>query len=212
VYRANSAAADATEHLGARCSKQDVQEDAMHLMRLSLSAALLLAGLGYAAAQQEKAGDAGQQQRHEQMLQTMPGKNAKEEPSSHLPNTTDADAAVLLNGKLNVPGAPQDGQTVPAKYSEHNAEIDALPTMALPLALTDEQKQRIAASVAKGDAPVAAIDAKPADMLPVTTPAAELPQDVAGIPALNALKVVRTKDKVLLVNTNNMVVRGVIAN
>ncbi len=59
---------------------------------------------------------------------------------------------------------------------------------------------------------MAAIDAKPADMLPVTTPAAELPQDVAGIPALNALKVVRTKDNVLLVSTSNMVVVGVIAN
>jgi hypothetical protein len=182
----------------------------MHLMRLSLSAAMLLAGLGCAAAQQEKAGDPGQQQRHDQMLQTVPGKNAKEEPSAHLPNTTDD--AVFLNGKLNVPGAPQDGQTVPAKYSKRNAEIDALPTMAFPLALSDEQKQRIADSVAKGDAPVAAIEAKPADMLPVTTPAAELPQDVAGIPALNALKVVRTKDNVLLVSTSNMVVVGVIAN
>lgn len=181
----------------------------MHL-RLSLSAAMLLAGLGCAAAQQEKAGDPGQQQRHDQMLQTMPGKGGKEEPSAHLPNTTDD--AVLLDGKLNVPGAPQDSQTVPAKYSTHNDQIDALPIMAYPLALTDDQKRRIAASVAKANAPVEAIDAKPADMLPVLTPAAELPQDLADIPALNALKVVRTKDNVLLVSTSNMVVVGVIAN
>ena len=181
----------------------------MHL-RLSLSAAILLAGLGGAAAQQEKSGDAGQQQRHDQMLQTVPGKGGKEEPSSHLPDTTDH--AVLRDGKLNVPGAPQESQTIPAKYSKHNAEIDALPTMAFPLALTDEQKRRIADSIAKANAPVEAINAKPADMLPVTTAAAELPQDLADIPALNALKVVRTKHNVLLVQTPNMVVVGVIAD
>ena len=182
----------------------------MHLMRLSLSAAILLAGLGCAAAQQEKSGDQGQQQRHDQMLQTVPGKGGKEEPSSHLPNTTDD--VVLRDGKLNVPGAPRDSQTVPAKYSKHNAEMDALPTMAFPLALTDEQRHRIAESVAKANAPVEAIDAKPADMLPMTIPVADLPQDLADIPALNALKVVRTKDKVLLVRPTNMVVVGVIAN
>jgi hypothetical protein len=185
----------------------------MRLIRLSLSAAALLTGLGYAAAQQAQQGDAGQQQRHDQMLQTVPGKNGKEEPSSHTPATAPDANAAFVDGKLNAPGAPQDGQTVPAKYSKHNAELDALPTMAYPLGLTDDQKHRIADSVAKANSPAQAIDAKPADMLPVATPVTELSEEITTeIPAVKDLKVVRTKDKILLVRSTNMVVRDVIAN
>ena len=178
-------------------------------LTLSLSAAALLAGLGCATAQdnsaQQKQGDPGQQQRHDQMLQTVPGKNGTEEPSSHAPTTTDT--AVFVDGKLNVPGAPQDGQTVPAKFSKHNHDLDVLPTMAMPVKLTDEQKQRIADSVAKANAPVEAIDAKPADLLPATTRTAELPKEFADIPGIGNLKVIRTKDKIMLVLATNMVVR-----
>jgi hypothetical protein len=179
-------------------------------LTLSLSAAALVAGLGYAAAQQGQAappgqGDPGQQQRHDQMLQTVPGKNGKEEPSSHAPTTTDT--AVFVDGKLNVPGAPQDSQTVPAKFSKHNHDLDVLPTMANPINLTDEQKHRIADSVAKANAPVETIDAKPADLLPATTRTAELPKEVADIPGIGNLKVIRTKDKIMLVRATSMVVR-----
>jgi hypothetical protein len=178
--------------------------------RIVLSAAVLLAGLGAAAAQQ---GDAGQQQRHDRMLQTVPGQNGKEEPSAHVPATSADPNAVFVDGKLNVPGAPQDSQTVPAKFSAHNHEIDVLPTMAYPLGLTDDQKHRISESVAKANTPTQAFDAKPADMLPVATPTTDLAQDiVADIPAVKDLKVVRTKDKILLVRTTNMVVRDAIAN
>jgi hypothetical protein len=179
----------------------------MRPIRLSLSAAALLAGLGYAAAQVQQ-GDPGQQQRHDQMLQTVPGKNGKEEPSAHAAGSSPDANAVFVDGKLNVPGAPQDGETVPAKFSSHNHEIDVLPIMAYPIKLTDAQKQRIADSV-KASAPVA-IDAKPADMLPVTTPATELPKEVAqDIPGIGGLKVIRTRDKILLVRSSNMVVRDV---
>ena len=179
-------------------------------LRLSLSAAALLTAVGYAAAQQPSA-DTQQQQRHDQMLQTVPGKNGKEEPSAHL--DTSSDTAAFVNGKLNVPGAPQDGQTTPAKFSKHNAEIDVVPMMALSLNLTGAEKHRIAESVAKTNAPVEAIDGKPADMLAVTTPANDLPNEITEeIPAMKGLKVVRTKDKILLVRATNMVIRDVIAN
>lgn len=171
----------------------------MRAMRLTLSAVALLAGIGVAAAQQSPGtkppppgadGAAKAQQ------------TGTEEPGSHKvgPNND----AVFVDGKLNVPGAPQDTQTVPSKYSEHNAEIDALPIMAMPLGLSDEQKHRIAEVVAKSDAPVAAIEAKPADLLPVATPVSELPQDVGvDIPGV---KFIRTKDAILLVRPSNMVV------
>src|SRR5688500_2840833 len=111
------------------------------------------------------------------------------------------------------PGAPQDSQTVPSKYSRHNAEIDSLPIMAMPLGLTDEQKRRIADSVAKSGAPVEAIDAKPADILPVTTQASEFPKEVtAEIPGIGNVKFfIRTKDKILLLRPSNMVVVEAIA-
>ena len=36
----------------------------------------------------------------------------------------------LVNGKLNVPGAPTDSQTVPAKFSASNDKLDNTPMMA----------------------------------------------------------------------------------
>ena len=35
----------------------------------------------------------------------------------------------LVNGKLNVPGAPTDSQTVPAKFSASNDKLDNTPMM-----------------------------------------------------------------------------------
>ena len=147
-------------------------------LTLSLSAAALVAGLGCAAAQQGQAappsqGDPGQQQRHDQMLQTVPGKNGKEEPSSHAPTATDT--AVFVDGKLNVPGAPQDGQTVPANFP-HNHDLDVLPTMA------NHQPDRRAgtASPRRRQSNVPIGRSMPnRRLLPVTT-RAELPKEVAG--------------------------------
>ena len=118
----------------------------------------------------------------------------------------------LVNGKLNVPGAPQDGQTVPSKYSKHNAEIDALPIMAMSLGLTEAQKHRLADSVAKSDAPVEAISAKATDILPVTTRSTEFSKEItAEIPGISNVKFIRTTDKILLVRSSNMVVVDAIA-
>ena len=54
---------------------------------------------------------------------------------------------VLVDGKWNVPGAPVDSQTVPAKFSEGNAALDKRPIMAFPLTLSDEQKQKLVAAI-----------------------------------------------------------------
>ena len=182
------------------------------LLRLSLSAAALLAGVGIACAQQNQLSDPAQQQNHDNMLQTKPGQNGKEEPSAHAPAS--ADTGAFVNGKLAVPGAPQDSQTVPAKFSERNAKLDALPIMALPLGLSDEQKHRIAADVAKGNAPVdnTVANARLADILPATTKTAPLPDDVkADAPMARDLQYIRLKDKILLVRAPNMIVTGEVA-
>ena len=172
---------------------------------LSLSAAALLAGLGLACAQ--PAPTAAQLVQD----QAKPAQNGAEEPGSHPPKTS---TEVFVDGKLAVPGAPQDSQTVPSKVSERNARLDATPIMALPLGLSDEQKQRVAESVARSNAPVSEISAKPADVLPATTPVSEFSAEVkADAPMLSDVSFIRTKDKILLVRSPNMVVTGeVLAN
>jgi hypothetical protein len=169
-------------------------------MRLSLSAIVVLAGVGIAAAQQPAPADP---QGHDPMKSQQDG---KEEPGSH---ASMASTDVFVNGKLAVPGAPQDSQTVPSKVSERNARLDATPIMALPLGLSDEQKHRVTESVAQSNAPVLQISAKPADILPATTPVSEFPAEVkAGAPMLGDVGFIRTKDKILLVRAPNMVVTG----
>jgi hypothetical protein len=78
-----------------------------------------------------------QQRQGEQAVSTPSGKTGKEEPTAHAPTQS---TAVFVDGKLNVPGAPADSQTVPAKFSERNDKIDKLPIMAMPLGLSDEQR------------------------------------------------------------------------
>ena len=113
----------------------------------------------------------------------------------------------MVDGKLAVPGAPADSQTVPSKVSERNARLDATSIMALPLGLTDEQKKQILASVKS--MPLSQISAKPADMLPQTTPVSELPADVKqAVPMVSDISIIRTSDKILLVRAPNMVVTG----
>ncbi len=176
--------------------------------RLSPSVLAMLAGLSLAAAQQQAPVNQATNPIGDGPFKSQQG--GKEEPSSHSSgaNTTD----VFVDGKLAVPGAPADSQTVPSKVSERNAKLDEIPIMALPLGLTDEQKRRIVESVAKGNAPVSQISAKPADMLPGTTEVSEFSADVkADAPMLSDIHFIRTKDKILLVRSPNMVVTGEIA-
>src|SRR5436305_5814800 len=148
------------------------------IARLSLSAIALLAGLGVAAAQQN-ANDPNQQApanpQGDGPFKSQ--QNAKEEPGSHTSGQP-TNTAVFVDGKLAVPAAPADSQTVPSKVSERNAKLDAMPIMALPLGLSDEQKRRIVASIAKSNAPASGISAKPADPLPTTTQEPQFPADV----------------------------------
>ncbi len=171
----------------------------MTIMRLSLSAAALLAGLGVACAQQAPANN--------DQAKSMQG--GKEEPGSHASTGSEP---VFVDGKLAVPGAPADSQTVPSKVSERNARLDAMPIMALPTGITDDQKKQIAEVIAKSQMPVSQISAKLADLLPATTPVSDMPADLkSAVPMARDFSVIRTKDKILLVRAPNMVVTGEIA-
>jgi hypothetical protein len=141
------------------------------------------------------------------------GRGGKDEPGSHAPTQAQGEATpVFVNGALNVPGAPADSQTVPAKFSKRNAALDAMPTMALPvLALSDEQKKAIAASVKAANPPVQTTSAKPAEELPWTVTVHDLGIS-ANDPALARMKVVRAQDRILLIDASNRIVIGEIKN
>jgi hypothetical protein len=177
------------------------QERSMRLIHIPIAVVAFYLGLSI--------GIAPAQQSDLQNDKAKPAQAGTEEPSSHaVKSATD----IFVNGKLVVPGAPAESQTEPAKFSERNARIDAMPIMAYPLGLSDEQKQRIAASVAKSDAPVSDLSAKPADILPADTPVSELSADVkAAVPMTSDLHFIRTRDKILLVRAPNMVVTGEIS-
>lgn len=149
-----------------------------------------------------------QHQQGQQAVSTPSGKTGKEEPSAH---TSTQSTAVFVDGKLNVPGAPADSQTVPAKFSERNDRIDKLPIMAMPLGLSDEQRRAIVDSVKQANPPVQTTAAKPAEELPIDVVVHDLGVS-ANIPDVAWLKVVRTPDRVLLVEPANRIVVGEIAN
>ena len=95
---------------------------------------------------------------------------------------------MLVDGKLNVPGAPEDSQTVPAKFSERNDRIDKLPIMAMPLGLSDAQRRAILDSVKQADQPVQTTSAKPAEELPADIVVHDLGVS-ANIPEVARLKI-----------------------
>lgn len=186
--------------------------------RWTLSAFALLAGLGVAAAQaptpaqpqapaaQNQANTAAQQDD-----KAKPAQAGAEEPGSHPPAASAPPTAVFVDGKLAVPGAPADSQTVPSKVSERNAWLDSQPMMALPLGITDEQKRHIADSL-KDTPTTDKISAKPADILPATTETTEFSKEIKdAIPMVSDLEFIKTRDKILLVRAPNMVVVGEIA-
>lgn len=175
----------------------------MRLIHLPLAAAAFYIGLSISIAPAQQAADP---QGHDPIKSQQGG---KEEPGSH-PAAANTD--VFVNGKLVVPGAPAESQTEPAKFSEKNARLDVVPIMAKPLGLSDAEKRRIVASVAQSNAPIAQISAKPADVLPVTTPVSEFAADVkSAVPATSDLAFIRTSDKILIVRTPNMIVVDEIA-
>jgi hypothetical protein len=191
------------------------QEDAMRRsFQAGVAVTAMLAGLGFALAQQPPANDKQQPQAEsaqKDWQRTESGKAGKEEPSSHLPSDQPKENAVFINGALAVPGAPSDGETVPAKFSQRNAALDEVPIMARPLPLNDDQKRRIYDVVSGANKPVATITAQPASALPGSVELFELPPELADIAAVRDLKYVRLAGKVLLVQPPNKVVVGEIA-
>ena len=105
------------------------------------------------------------------------------------------------------------GQTIPAKFSKRNDILDHLPTMAIPLPLTQEQRKQIYDAVmAEKSQPVVGADAlelaselSPNQALNGMRP---LPESVRSIDGVSRLYYIKAKDKVLLIEPNVRTVVG----
>lgn len=124
------------------------------------------------------------------------------------------------SGALNISNEPPPsgpigsfGQTIPAKFSMRNDILDHVPTMAIPLPLTQEQRKQIYDAVmAEKSQPVAGADAlKPASELSpnqALNGMRPLPESVRGIDGASRLYYIKAKDKVLLIEPNVRTVVG----
>ena len=99
-----------------------------------------------------------------------------------------------------VPGATR--QTVPSTISADNAAIDDLPIIAMQLPLTDEQKSKIAASLAKASvAPAGTAAVNVTQSLPTGTTLQEFPAAATeAVPDVSRYKYVNLQDRVLIVD------------
>ncbi len=97
------------------------------------------------------------------------------------------------------------GQTMPSKFSERNDILDRVPIMAMPMALTEAQRQRIYQSVMADTSQPPKTDAQalgPATVLSTEQALNEtqaLPDSLGDIDLLKGLRYIKAKDKVLLV-------------
>ena len=97
------------------------------------------------------------------------------------------------------------GQTMPSKFSQRNDILDRVPIMAMPMALTLPQRQRIYQSVMADTAQQPRADAQalaPATILSTEQALNEtqaLPESLNDIDLLKGLRYIKAKDKVLLV-------------
>jgi hypothetical protein len=143
-------------------------------------------------------------------MQRPSGKAGKEEPSSHAPTVPPHDTIVLMNGVLAVPGAPQETETTPSKYSARNAADDKLITLAYTFkTLPNDQRQAIYQAL-EGQSPVASLKARIGTVLPFTVATRAVPEKLAArIPATEGYHFAVSDNRVLLISPVHRVVVGV---
>ena len=143
----------------------------------------------------------------ERLNSSLPTRGGKQEPSSKAEGT-EANAPILNNGVLTAPGAPQDSQTAPAKFSKRSDEVDKLSIAAYALIqLSTQQRDRLHQALNK---PTALSDGELGSLSEV---GAEIPsssrlkhleplpeQLVSELPELKSLFFVRVRDKIVLVD------------
>jgi len=182
------------------------------LLRSGAFALAVAGSVGISAAQQPPPpADAQQRSQQDNAQQTPSGKMGKEEPSSHAATAQPQQNAAFVNGALAVPGAPENTDTVPAKFSQKNAADDALITAAYTFkSLTDDERRAIYQTLKDQSAP-SAFNADVGTELPPEIELRPVPDDLAArVPQSRDYRYAVTHDRVLLVGTSR-IVAGVFA-
>jgi hypothetical protein len=138
--------------------------------------------------------------------------NAKQEPTAKPANEAASKPEVFVDGKLNVEGAPQNTDTVPAKFSDKKDADDKTIIVGYAFKeLTDEQRQKIYDAVKGGHASAANVSTTytTGAELPAEIELASFPPEVtAAIPQTGNYRYVMAGQKVLLVSPSNKIVVG----
>jgi hypothetical protein len=138
-------------------------------------------------------------------------------PIPKQPSTGEPAPATTGTGGSNEPPAwgpiGSFGQTIPAKFFKRNDTLDHVPTMALPLPLTDEQRKQIydAVMADKSQPASGAETLKPADELDpdqALNGMHPLPDSVRNIDGVTMLYYVKAPKKILLVEPATRTVVG----
>jgi hypothetical protein len=183
-----------------------------NVLRTSTLTLVLVGSIGLAAAQQPPPADAQQQQQQEKAQQTPSGKTGKEEPSSHAPETQPQPNAAFVNGALAVPGAPENTDTVPAKFSQKNAADDELITIAYTFKTLSDDERRAIYEALKDQPTASAFNADIGTELPPGIELRPVPDQLAvRVPQTKDYQYAAMHDRVLLVGTSR-VVAGVFAD
>jgi hypothetical protein len=175
-----------------------------HVREALFTAALF--GLGTAFAQSPPANSGNVESAQSPKV---PGQAGIEEPAVKQTPGPAAASAPFVNGTLNVPDAPKDTATTPAKFSAANTKLDNTPIMARGPVLTDAQRKLILEHVKSAGTAAPVPYAGPTTQLPATAAMQPWPSDVMSqVPSLRGTKYVAIPGKVLLVRPDNAIVVG----
>jgi Protein of unknown function (DUF1236) len=184
-----------------------MRRDCLRAIPLALA---LLGGMSVAVAQQPPPAADGQQgSQQEKAQQTPSGQAGKEEPSAHAPAAKPQSNAVLVNGALAVPGAPENSDTVPAKFSEKNAADDKLITVAYTFKLLTDEQRRAIFEALKDRPAGGAFNADVGVELPLSVELKAVPDEVTRrVPQTDGYRYAVADNRVLLVSPVTRIVVG----
>jgi Protein of unknown function (DUF1236) len=180
------------------------------LVQAGALALAFLGGTAVAIAQQPPPPADGQQQTQQEKAQQTPsGKAGTEEPSANAPAAKPQSNDVFVNGALAVPGAPENTDTVPAKFSEKNAADDKLITVAYTFKLLTDEQRRAIFDALKDRPAGAAFNADVGTELPTAVELKAVPDEVTRrVPQTSGYRYAVADNRVLLVSPVTRIVVG----
>jgi hypothetical protein len=180
------------------------------LVQAGALALAFLGGTAVAIAQQPPPPADGQQQTQQEKAQQTPsGKAGTEEPSANAPAAKPQSNDVFVNGALAVPGAPENTDTVPAKFSEKNAADDKLITVAYTFKLLTDEQRRAIFDALKDRPTGAAFNADVGTELPTSVELKAVPDEVTRrVPQTSGYRYAVADNRVLLVSPVTRIVVG----